>query len=45
MSVAQGTGQSSCEVLNAYGGAHVAVAGIRRGAKERYDLVSHEVKA
>ena len=45
MSVAQSTGQSSYEVLKASGGAHVAAAGIRRGAKERYVLVSHEAKA
>ena len=44
MSVAQRTGQSSYEVLKASGGAHAAVAGIRRGAKESYVIGSHEVK-
>ena len=44
MSVTQSAGQSSYEVLKASGGAHVAAARIRRGAKERYVLVSHGVK-
>ena len=44
MSVAQGAGQSSYEVLKASGGAHVAAAGIRTGAEESYVLDSHEEK-
>ena len=34
MSVAQGTRQSSYELLKAFGGAHVAAAEIRTGAEE-----------